>query len=144
MTATCPTCSTPTRPCVVNGKPAGFCPECFCVGDLTPEHAGPTVRGSSAAETAFDGKEADLVAQIVKALRARGRTVLRCGQWRSDFAGSDAGVPDLLVACDTVGMWLALEVKTKKGQLSPAQRALFADGRIIIVRSVSEALEVTA
>lgn len=93
--------------------------------------------------------EADVQAAIVDALRWRGETVLvtsrhrrrcLCGRYPPAGDGCDRGIPDLLVSLGD-GRWLGLEVKGPKTRLSPEQRGLQAAGRIIVVRSVKDALQ---
>lgn len=100
--------------------------------------------------------EAGLQAAIVQALtltghvvletseHRRGQTCPRCGQWQvlAGGRGTSKGVPDLLVTDEDwpVGVWVGLEVKTRDGRVSPAQQALSDRGRIVVVRSVEEAL----
>lgn len=97
--------------------------------------------------------EGALQAAIVHRLRADGHTVLstsrhrrgvtcrKCGEWTMPQGGDgvDRGVPDLLVHVDGA-RWLGLEVKGHRTSVSPDQRALADAGRIVIVRSVEEAL----
>lgn len=94
--------------------------------------------------------EDDVQATIVEALRLLGYVVLVtsrrrkrcrvCGAFSSGGDGCDRGIPDLLVSLGD-GRWLGLEVKGPKTRLSPEQRGLQAAGRIIVVRSVKDALQ---
>jgi hypothetical protein len=98
--------------------------------------------------------EADLQADIVKALRLCGYTVLstvhiykrvqcsKCGEWvmpRSGY-GATKGIGDLLVA-RADGYWLMADIKAPKGRLSLEQRELVKQRRLQIWRSVNEAIE---
>lgn len=124
----CPTCHGPTVG--TDRTDVRFCTVCWT--DL---------RGAEVPRTVRKRPEAVLVRDIVAALRAAGRTVLRVGQRRCDLAGSDAGVPDLLLWCPARQSWLGLEAKTAQGRLSVAQRALVEAGMVIVIRSVEDALE---
>jgi len=88
-------------------------------------------------------REIDLVQMIRTALEYKGYTVFRTNQWRGDKAGSDPGVPDLLVRKkDWVpGTLLGIEVKTPKGRLSQTQKWVETIGGMIVVRSVEDALK---
>lgn len=97
--------------------------------------------------------EGDLQAAIVRRLRAGGHVVLstsrhrrgvvcaRCGAWTMPQGGdgADRGVPDLLVHADGA-RWIGIEVKGHRTEVSPEQAALAEAGRIVIVRSVEEAV----
>lgn len=85
--------------------------------------------------------EAQLVQQIKEGLEWQGCTVLRVGQHRADKAGSDCGVPDLLVRRSEwpYGVWLGVEVKLPTGRLSAAQEALQQAGAIVVARSLEDA-----
>ncbi|MCX6359769.1 MAG: hypothetical protein NT029_08190 [Armatimonadetes bacterium] len=98
--------------------------------------------------------EGELQAAITRRLRADGHTVLstsrhrrgvtcrKCGAWSMPQGGDgvDRGVPDLLVHVDGA-RWIGMEVKGHRTAVSPEQQALRDAGRIVIVRSVEEALE---
>lgn len=73
--------------------------------------------------------------EIRDALRERGFTV-------SDFSHIGGGFPDLGVFLDD--RTVLLEVKSKRGKLTPAQKAFHAlwKGPLYVVRSVVEALAV--
>jgi hypothetical protein len=96
------------------------------------------------------GTESALVEAIRQALTVRGYIVRRCNQWRADRSGSDV-CPDLLVwrpmrmlfpkPHDTFTPWaICMEVKTARGRLSKQQQIDADEGRIVIVRSVADAL----
>lgn len=111
---------------------------CLCGYWRETEPAPPPA--PEAPETAgWDGLESGLVEAIRKALQERGYIVLRVGQRRADFAGQDAGTPDMFAARPGE-RWAALEVKTDTGDVRPAQAALAALGLSTVVRSVEEAL----
>lgn len=71
--------------------------------------------------------------EIVEALRKAGASVY-------SLASVGHGVPDLLVGFR--GQTFLLEVKTRKGRLTHAQKQFHAtwDGHIAVVRSVEDAL----
>lgn len=124
------------------------------------------MRQPSARALAFKPTEKQLQAQIVEGLGAAGYIVRQlghitkqvrceqCGHWQTPHVGygNDAGVPDLLVAHRTwpVGIWSGQEVKTPRydtllgtiegGRLSREQRELEELGRIVIIRSLEDAL----
>jgi len=94
--------------------------------------------------------EAGLQEAMVEALRLRGRVVLvtsrraftgRGEGLRRRGDGADRGIGDLLVH-QAGPTWIMLEVKTPAGRLSPEQRALVDAGRMVVVRSVDEALAI--
>jgi hypothetical protein len=87
-------------------------------------------------------REREVIACIVQGLTLLGYVCLRCGQWRADRAGTDAGVPDLLVSSARwpEGVWLGLEAKGARTPLNAAQRALVRAGRLFIVRSWEDAI----
>lgn len=142
----CPTCRAPLI--TANNGSELYCPLCAAEGReplvsrMTPAEPAVAVRGVHGARRGQP--EARLVADIVRALRAMGRTVLRVGQWRGDLAGQTAGTPDLLCWCSRRQGWIGIEAKTAKGRLSPAQRELVATGKVRVVRSVEEAVEIVA
>jgi len=94
--------------------------------------------------------EACIQGAIIQALRLLGYTVLmtsrnrrrcyRCGAYSNAGDGCDRGIPDLLVSLGD-GRWLGLEVKGPKTRLSTEQTILATDRRIIVVRSVEDALQ---
>jgi hypothetical protein len=87
-------------------------------------------------------RESDLQSAIEGALRAAGLTVLHTSAFRARGPlGTTPGVPDLLVSCGRSPLWLGLEVKTPRGRLSPAQKELAEEGRVVVVRSVEDAAE---
>lgn len=86
--------------------------------------------------------EAAIVQCIIEGFTWLGYTVLRVGQWRADKAGSDPGVPDLLVSQKGWGFLVGLEVKCQNGHISKAQKDLADDGKTFIVKSWEEALEI--
>ncbi len=86
---------------------------------------------------------------IVQALTLAGVTVLvtsrrrkrcLCGRWPRGGDGVTRGVPDLFVWRPGWPSWLALEVKTPTGRLSPEQKRLVEVGGAVVVRSVADAL----
>lgn len=97
--------------------------------------------GVVVAESAFDpergdgwnGSEKALQAAVVAHCRARGLNVCETSQRRP--SGQTIGMPDLFVQYGTV--WHGIEVKTRSGTLSPAQRALAEAGGVTVVRSVA-------
>lgn len=77
-----------------------------------------------------DGNHAD----IRDGLRATGARVLDLAAW---------GVtPDLLARRPwwPAGTWLGLEVKAEGGRLSDGQKAMLAEGELVVVRSLEQAL----
>jgi hypothetical protein len=94
--------------------------------------------------------EEHLQAVIVQALRLAGCQVLvtsrrrkrcrRCGAWPAGGDGVDRGLPDLLVWRPDQGAWAGLEVKAAHTRVSPEQRQLAGAGKVVIVRTVEEAL----
>lgn len=98
-------------------------------------------------------KEEGTQRAIIEALRWKGYTVLQttvrfrrcqsCGTYPAKaHYGADPGVPDLLVTRSTwpPAVFRGMEVKSATGKLSPAQKDLAADERVVVVRSVDEAL----
>jgi len=86
-------------------------------------------------------KEQDIQTAIIKGLESRGAYVVKV------IKASKSGVPDVLACLD--GKFIALEVKTIKGKVSPiqeyhVQKVLCAGGICGIVRSVDEALRLIA
>ncbi|RYG31194.1 hypothetical protein EON81_23460 [bacterium] len=85
---------------------------------------------------------------IAGELRSRGYTVLsttvryRRGDGDRGGYGTTPGVPDLLVTGSDWprGVWLGMEVKGPKTQLSAAQKVLWEGGSICIVRSLDAAI----
>lgn len=92
--------------------------------------------------------EAELQGQIVQALRLMGYVVLvttvkiRSKNPRHHQTGQTKGIPDLIISKPqwVVGSWLGLEIKNEKGRVRPEQQALADLGRIVIVRSLDEAI----
>lgn len=130
-------CPIHNRPLLTANGRAGFCFEC----EDYPAGAASAKPSKAKQQKSFSQETQVLTPDIYKALKACGRVALRVGQWRADRAGSDPGVPDIIVWDATRQGWIGLEVKTERGTLSPAQQALHDIGAIIIVRSVAEALE---
>lgn len=101
-------------------------------------------------------KEEDIQAAIMRELKSKGYTCLQttvrvklqkcpeCGGVIRPLGntGASKGVPDLLVRADNWPMaaWIGMEVKGLKTQLSAEQKALYAQGAIVVVRSVEMAL----
>lgn len=56
-----------------------------------------------------------------------------------DLSGSGGGVPDTLVFTEEIGLKL-VEIKVKKGKLTPAQEKFHARFPVEIVRTPTEAL----
>ena len=86
--------------------------------------------------------EAVLVGEIVQALESEGVTVLRVGQGDVRKAGNTTGTPDLFLFAG--GRWLGVEVKTRRGRLSDAQRRLYEAGLTCVARSVADVLALIA
>jgi hypothetical protein len=73
---------------------------------------------------AYDGPEKALVEEARKWCIANGCRLWRVGQRKAKRAGNEVGIPDTFVRRNEwpVGVWKAVEIKTKGVQLSPAQR----------------------
>lgn len=102
-------------------------------------------REDSPASSVADSTERLLVARIISKLESAGYEVLRVGQLRAKWSGTDIGYPDLSVrhpATFPVGIACLLEVKTATGQVRKRQAELNAAGWSYIVRSAEQALEV--
>lgn len=90
--------------------------------------------------------ESALQSDIRKALQTLGyscrATSAPFRQKRGRNWQQDKGMPDLFVTHKSwgEGVWKGLEVKTGKGTLKPEQQELLEAGRIIVVRSVDEAI----
>lgn len=99
--------------------------------------------------------EAQVQAAIIERLTLAGYTVVstsrirrgsrcRCGQWNVPAGGDGVtrGCPDLYVTHHAwpTAVWLGLEVKTATGRVSPEQRRLADDCRIVIVRNQDDAI----
>jgi hypothetical protein len=94
--------------------------------------------------------EEQLQQTIVEALRLAGFTVLstsrrrkrcrRCGCWPAGGDGVSKGLPDLLIWCPRRRGWIGAEVKGARTKISPEQRALAEAGKVVLVRTVEEAL----
>jgi hypothetical protein len=94
--------------------------------------------------------EEQLQQTIVQALRLAGFVVLqtsrhrrrcrRCGCWPAGGDGVDKGTPDLLVWSPSRGAWIGAEIKGPHTRVSPEQHALAEAGKIVLVRTVEEAL----
>lgn len=88
-------------------------------------------------------EESKLQADIIRALKARSFVALSTSVSATrGVRGVTKGVPDILVSADhwPVGAWLGLEVKTPKGALKTEQVELLERGRIVVVRSLEDAL----
>lgn len=93
--------------------------------------------------------EAELQRQIVEALEVMRFKVLvttvkiRSKDPRHHRTGQSKGIPDLIVSKEQwiKGIWLGLEVKSENGRVRPEQQELARLGRIVIVRSLDEAIE---
>lgn len=74
----------------------------------------------------------------------RVRRCLKCGEYPRQAAyGTDPGIPDLII---THVNWppyifLGMEVKSRRGTLTPEQRVLREGERIVIVRCLEDAIE---
>lgn len=140
----CPGCK---RPCLSADGGRHVCLHCEKFVD---EFKVASFRAAKPAPEAEPGEsysnEAEIVQAIQKALTGRGWAVYRVGQWRADFSGSDAGVPDLIAVYPAdpphPAVIKLLEVKTVSGRTSPAQQKLVDIGGSAIVRSVKDALTV--
>ena len=132
----CPTCKRRTLSGHdQRGDKGIYCPNCERFID-----ARTVLKGSP--PLPYEESEPDVVTRIVVELKFRGYTVLRVQQGDARRAGSDRGVPDLLVAVPGRGNeWRGLEVKKRTGQPTPEQAQLARAGLIAIVRSPEEALE---
>lgn len=89
---------------------------------------------------------------VIDALRLKGYTVLECsvrvrkcafcGKYPSTGKagyGMDSGIPDTLVWVN--GAWRGLEIKGPLTPLNPRQKELLAEGKIVVARSIEDALE---
>lgn len=93
--------------------------------------------------------ETDLQRLVVDALRWHKYRVLvtsrnrhrcpTCKTFSRAGDGCDKGVPDLLVSLGK-GDWRGIELKGPTTRLSPEQKELQSEGRIVVCRSVEEAL----
>lgn len=132
----CPVCATRLLHTAAMQDDEYVCAECGYSGDGSGKGRAGRRRARQ--------REALVVKAIVAELRARGETVLRVGQYRADMAGSDPGVPDLLVNIQG-SLWLGLEVKspgnTSPSRLTPAQRELRSARMIVVVDSVEAAVD---
>lgn len=86
----------------------------------------------------FTPSEREIQRRTVAALRKAGFTVWVTSGNRT--AQNTAGTPDLFVGIGG-GMCVALEMKAPKGKLTAEQERLHAEGKIIVVRSVEEAID---
>lgn len=88
-------------------------------------------------------KESQLQQAIKDSLALAGFTVLHTSAHRQKGpSGVSPGVPDLLVTHDVCRPnWILIEVKTDKGRLSPAQKALADKCLIYVARSPVEAVD---
>jgi hypothetical protein len=90
-------------------------------------------------------EESELQSSIVRMLRALGFVVKSTNTYdrrRARVMAQDKGIPDLLVShSDFAPKWIGMEVKTPGGKMKPEQQALLDEGRIVVVRSLQEALE---
>lgn len=93
--------------------------------------------------------ESQIQEQIKEALKAMGCIVLDTSARGSARVmrtarqtGTSKGIPDLLIShASWAPLWLGIEVKDAKGTLKPEQKQLLDLGRIVIARSVEDALE---
>lgn len=110
-------------------------------------------RGRTVKKRLLESREEDVQKVIVDGLRLLGYTVLvtthrvrrcQCGRWGRGDYGATKGVPDLLVRRKNWndGVYVGLEVKGPKTPLSREQKALLAEGGLVVVRSLEDALEV--
>lgn len=108
--------------------------------ELTPVQAAEQVQLPKG--PAEEGLEADLVADIIHALKVNGYGACVVGQLRAKGSGTTIGYPDLSVRHPSYPRGLAclIEVKTAEGTLSTEQEDLHKDGWSHVVRSVQEAL----
>jgi len=93
------------------------------------------LRGHSGA---FCGPESELIQQIKETLELS-MAVFRIGQWRADKAGTDEGVPDLMLCYQ--GRVLMMEVKVKGGKVSSIQQWLADEDYSVIVWNLEEAVD---
>lgn len=96
--------------------------------------------------------ESDVEAEVVGGLRLLGYTVLvtsrrvklcpHCGGRQRGDDGASRGIPDLIVSHPSWGrgVWLGAELKSPTGRLRPEQRELADAGRIVVWRSLEDAL----
>lgn len=93
--------------------------------------------------------EAELQRQIVEALEVMRFKVLvttvkiRSKNPKHHRTGQSKGIPDVIISKPQwmEGIWLGLEVKSENGRVRPEQQELARLGRIVIVRSLDEAIE---
>lgn len=104
----------------------------------------PGVSGRrSLSQRMIDLAESDVVDAIQGEFEGRGWRVLRVGQRRAKGSGTTVGCPDLFLRDPgwPRAMWFGCEVKGPGGHVRPEQQALADAEGIIIVRSVTEAVE---
>lgn len=110
--------------------------------ELEPAPLPEPTKTTTATPDAYEGQEADLVAEITKALQEQGYEVCVVGQHKAKGSGTTVGYPDMSVRRRTWpdGLVCLLEVKTATGTLSPEQEDLLKLGWSYVVRSVEGAV----
>jgi len=128
------------------------CPAKSCgytrIAPKTPQRAAE--RPQQASQKLPKAREEDIQQAIIQTLRIHGYEVLqttvrvrkceKCGTYPTKARyGATDGVPDLFVWVE--GAWRGIEVKGPATKISDAQKRLAEKGRVVIVRSVEDALE---
>jgi hypothetical protein len=141
----CPKCGHDTYPRMSEGKAIWACYAC---GTVTPrrttqeEEYFPAHGPAVTTPTKRDNPEARIVQEIRKALISAGYRVYRCQQRRADFAGSDAGIGDLLVTRRGWLFTIQMDAKVPGGVVSEAQARACAEGHLFLVESAEDALAI--
>lgn len=103
----------------------GLCVRCVERGVIAPPVPPlPTLRRDGA-----DRSEAEVQQLCIEVLEDAGWTVRRCGTWRADYAGSDAGLPDLVCLKPAQGILLVEVKRSHGGVVSDAQEQFMRECR---------------
>ena len=95
---------------------------------------------------AWDGLEAQLVADITAAAKSEGWTVKVIGQKKAKGSGTSVGFPDMAFRRPEwpCAVWVMIETKTADGRLTPEQEEIRKANGSYIARSVSTAMSCLA